>query len=130
MVGAVEIVVAGYQPRWLGLGTFLVAAGVLSFARVAPVAVPPVVAAIFAATPLLGFDVSQPASWVPLIAFACFGTGLYAPRSWWPAGLACVLLALLVSGAGLAWFTEFEPSLLFGLILSLDPPRWVAAACD
>ena len=121
---------AGYQPRWLGLGTFLVAAGVLSFARVAPVAVPPVVAAIFAATPLLGFDVSQPASWVPLIAFACFGTGLYAPRSWWPAGLACVLLALLVSGAGLAWFTEFEPSLLFGLILSLDPPRWVAAACD
>ena len=34
-------------------------------------------------------------------------------------GLACVLLALLVSTAGLAWFTDFEPGWLFGLIVSV-----------
>jgi signal transduction histidine kinase len=119
LVGAVEIVAAGYQPRWLGLGTFFLAAGVLSVARLAPLAVPPVVAGIYAATPLLGFDVSQPASWVPLLALAGFGAGLRAPRSRWPLGLACVLLALLVSTAGLAWFTDFEPHWLFGLIASV-----------
>ena len=119
LVGAVEIVAAGYQPRWLGLGTFLLAAGVVSFTRLAPLAVPPVVAGIFAATPLLGFDVAQLATWVPLVALACFGAGLRAPRSRWPVGLACVLLALLVSTAGLAWFTDFEPGWLFGVILSV-----------
>jgi signal transduction histidine kinase len=119
LVGAVEIVAAGYQPRWLGLGTFLLASGVVSVGRLLPLAVPPVVAGIYAATPLLGFDVSQPASWVPLLALACFGTGLHAPRSRWPVGLACVLLALLVSTAGLAWFTDFEPGWLFGLIMSV-----------
>ena len=119
LVGAVEIVAAGYQPRWLGLGTFLLAASVVSVARLLPLAVPPVVAGIFAVTPLLGFDVAQPASWVLLLALACFGAGLWAPRSRWPVGLACVLLALLVSTAGLAWFTDFEPGWLFGLIVSV-----------
>jgi signal transduction histidine kinase len=119
LVGAVEILAAGYQPRWLGLGTFLLAASVVSVGRLLPLAVPPVVAGIYAATPLLGFDVSQPASWVPLLALACFGAGLHAPRSRWPVGLACVLLALLVSTAALAWFTDFEPGWLFGLIVTV-----------
>jgi signal transduction histidine kinase len=119
LVGAVEIVASGYQPRWLALGSFLLAASVVSLSRLLPLAVPLLVAGIYAVTPLLGFDVSQPASWVLLLALACFGTGLYAPWSRWPVGLACVLLALLVSAAGLAWFTDFEPSWLFGLIVTL-----------
>jgi hypothetical protein len=101
VVGALEILAAGYQPGWLGLATFLLAAALLAFARPAPLAVPPVVAGIFAVTPLLGFNVAHPSSWVPLLSLAGFGAGLHAPRSRWPAGLACVLLALLVSTAGL-----------------------------
>jgi hypothetical protein len=54
LAGAVEIIVVGYQPRWPSVGAFLLAAGVVSRARVAPLMVPPLTAAIFALTPLLG----------------------------------------------------------------------------
>lgn len=119
LAGAVEIIVVGYQPRWPGVGAFLLAAGVVSRARVAPLMVPPLTAAIFALTPLLGGDVFQAAAWVPLIAFGCFSAGLYPSRARWAAGFACVLLAVAISVAGLAWLTDFEPSLLFGLILGV-----------
>jgi signal transduction histidine kinase len=121
VVGPVEILSAGYQPRLLACGTLLLAAGVLAFARTAPLAAPLLVAVIYAATPLLGFDVSQPATWVPIIAAAAFGAGLHAPRSRRLAGLVCVLVALGIATAGLAWFTEFPPNLLFGLILTAGP---------
>jgi hypothetical protein len=119
LAGAVEIIVVGYQPRWPGVGAFLLAAGVVSRARVAPLMVPPLTAAVFALTPLLGGDVFQAAAWVPLIAFGCFSAGLYPSRARWAAGFACVLLAVAISVAGLAWLTDFEPSLLFGLILGV-----------
>jgi hypothetical protein len=54
-----------------------------------------------------------------LIAFACFSAGLYPSPVRWAAGLACVLLAVAISVAGLAWLTDFEPSLLFGLIIGV-----------
>ena len=119
VVGAVEIAVAGYDPVWLALGTYLLAAVVLGAGRLAPLAVPLLVAAIYATTSLLGFDVSKPASWVPLIALACFSTGLHTPRSRRLSGLASVLGALAIVFAGLKWLTDFEPSLLFGLIMSV-----------
>jgi signal transduction histidine kinase len=117
-VGAVEITAAGYDPVWLTLATFLLAAAVLGAARLAPLAVPPLATAIYATAALLGADVAEPASWVPLIAFACFSTGLHASRAQRLAGLASVLAALAILYAGLEWLTEFEPSLLFGLIMT------------
>lgn len=117
VVGVVEIVVAGYDPVWLALGTYLLAAVVLCAGRLAPLAVPLLVAAIYAGTPVLGFDVSKPAAWVPLIAFACLSTGLHAPRSRRLAGLASVLAALALAYGGLKWLTDFEPGLPFGLIM-------------
>ena len=119
LAGAVEIIVVGYQPRWPDVGAFLLAAGVVSRAPAAPLMVPPLTAAIFALTPLLGGDVFQAAAWVPLIAFGCFSAGLYPSPARWAAGFACVLLAVAISVAGLAWLTDFEPSLLFGLILGV-----------
>src|SRR5690242_12510429 len=80
VIGTVEILAAGYQPRWLSCGTFLAAAAVLAFARMLPLAAPLVVTTIYVSAPLLGVDTSQPASWAPLIASVCFSTGLYAPR--------------------------------------------------
>jgi hypothetical protein len=118
LVGVAEIV-AGYEPRWLTVGTYLLAAGVLALARMVPLAVPLLVTGIYATTPLLGFDVSRPAFWVVLIAFACFVTGLHASRSRRLAGLAAVLVALLITLAGLSWLTDFEPSMLFGLIVGV-----------
>jgi signal transduction histidine kinase len=119
VVGAVEIAAAGYDPVSLALGTYLLAALVLCAGRFAPLVVPLLVTGIYAATPLLGFDVSKPASWVPLIALACFSTGLHAPRSRRLAGLASVLAALAMMFAALKWLTDFEPSILFGLIMSV-----------
>jgi signal transduction histidine kinase len=119
LAGVVEIIVVGYQPRWPSVGAFLLAAGVASRARVASLVVPPLTAAIFALTPLLGGDVFQAAAWVPLLAFGCFSAGLYPSPARWAAGLACVLLAVGISVAGLAWLTDFEPGLPFGLILGV-----------
>lgn len=97
VVGMVEITVAGYDPLWPALASYLLAAVVLCAGRLAPLAVPLLVTGIYATTPLLGFDVSEPASWVPLIAFACFSTGLHAPRSRTLAGLVSVLAALAIA---------------------------------
>jgi len=119
LAGVVEIIVVGYQPRWPDVGAFVLAAGVVSRARVAPLVVPPLMAAIFALTPLLGGDVFQAAAWVPLLALGCFSAGLYPSPARWAAGLACVLLAVAISVAGLAWLTDFEPGLPFGLIIGV-----------
>jgi signal transduction histidine kinase len=118
VVGIVEIAAAGYDPLWLALASYLLAAAVLCVGRFTPLAVPLLVTGIYATTPLLGFDVSKPASWVPLIAYACFGTGLHAPKAHRLAGLASVLAALAIVFATLEWLTDFEPSVLFGLIVT------------
>jgi signal transduction histidine kinase len=119
LVGAVEIVAAGYKPVWLTLATYLLAAAVLGASRFAPLAVPLVITAIYATAPLLGVDTAEPASWVPLISFACLSAGLSAPRSRRVAGLASVLGALAILLAGLKWLADFEPSILFGLIMTV-----------
>ena len=82
---------------------------------------PVAVAAIYAVTPLLGFDVSESASWVVLIPFACLSAGLYAPPGRRFAGFASTMAALGLTLAGLVWLTDFAPSVLFGLIFSVGP---------
>ena len=119
--GAVEMAGGGYEPLWLGMATYVLASGALVLRRAAPLAVPPAVGAIYALTPLLGFDVSDSASWLLVLAFACLSAGLLAPRSRRYAGLASVVACLATVVAGLAWFTTFEPDLLFGLILCVGP---------
>jgi signal transduction histidine kinase len=119
VVGIVEIAAAGYDPIGLALVTYSLAAVALCAGRFAPLAVPLLVVVIYATTPLIGFDVSKPASWVPLIALACFLTGLHAPRSRSVAGLASVLAALATVYATLEWLTDFEPSVLFGLVMTV-----------
>jgi signal transduction histidine kinase len=119
IVGTVEMVGGAYEPLLLGLGTYWLAAGALCARRGAPLAVPLAVGTIYALTPALGFDLSVSASWLLILAFACLSTGLYAPRRY--AGLACVVSCLAVTMAGLAWFTDLDPNLLFGLILSVAP---------
>jgi signal transduction histidine kinase len=121
IVGAVEIVGAGYRPLWVTLGTYWLAAAVLCGRRAAPLVMAPAVAAIYALTPILGADVSEPASWLLLIPFACLSTGLHVPRPQRVAGLACVLVALAITLAGLAWLTDFDPNLVFGLCFSVGP---------
>jgi hypothetical protein len=46
VVGAVEIVAAGYEPVWLTLATYLLAAAILGAGRLAPLVVPPLVTSI------------------------------------------------------------------------------------
>ncbi len=121
VVGAIEIAAAGYTPVAPALTTYLLAAGALSLARTMPLAPPLLVTSIYALTPLSGFDVSEPASWLLLIGFACFGTGLHAARSRRLFGLASVVGALAITFAGLTWLTDFEPDLPFGLIVTVGP---------
>jgi signal transduction histidine kinase len=118
-VGAVEIMAAGYDPVWLTLGAYLLAAALIGAARLAPLAAPPLVTAIYATGPLLGSEVSEPAAWLPLIALSCLSAGLHAPRSQRFAGLASVLATLAILLAGLKWLADFEPNLLFGLIMTV-----------
>jgi signal transduction histidine kinase len=119
LVGVIEIAAAGSDPVWVALGTYVFAAAVLAGRRRAPLAMPVLVGGIYATTPLLGYDVSEAGSWILLLALACFSAGRYASRSRWPMGLASVLVGLAITLAGLTWLTDFEPSLLFGTIVSV-----------
>jgi signal transduction histidine kinase len=119
LVGSIEILVAGDDRVVVGVGTFMLGASALAWRRQMPLVVPLVIAGVYALTPVLGFDVSEPGSWILVLALADFGAGLNAPRSRWPLGLASVLGSLAITLAGLTWLTDFEPSLLFGAIVSL-----------
>ena len=121
IVGAIELVGGAYDLLWVGLALYWLAAGALCARRGAPLAVPLAVGAIYALTPVLGFDVSVSASWLLILAVACLSCGLYAPRPRRYAGLACVVGCLAITMAGLAWFTDFDPNVLFGLIVSVGP---------
>jgi hypothetical protein len=120
-VGAAEIVAGGYDPRWLALAMYWLAAGVLCARRIAPLAMPPGVAALYALTPLFGAEVAEPAAWLLLLPFACLSAGLHAERARRLAGLACVLGALAITVAAMAWLTDFDPNLLFGVVFSVGP---------
>ncbi len=119
--GTLEIATSGAKNWEVGVASFLLASAILPFARPFPLVVPPLVAAIYAVTPLASFDVSPFGSWLVLLAAACFGAGIYSTRARAAATLGSVLVALGVAYVGLEWLTSSGPSLLFGLILTLGP---------
>ena len=121
LIGAVEIAAEGHRPLLLTIGTYWLAAGVVVARRRAPLAVPLLVGAIYALAALLGAEVAEPTSWVLLLPFACFSAGRHAPRARLVAGLASVLGTFAITYAALAWLTNFDPSLLFGVIFSVGP---------
>ena len=123
LLGTVEIAVQGYRPLGVALGTYWLAALVLCARRLLPLAMPLLVAAIYALTPVLGFDVSEPAAWILLPPLAFFSAGSMVPRSRAPLGLASVVCALVVVFATLDWLTSFEPDLVFGLVWVIG--RWM-----
>jgi len=123
VLGTIEIVVQGYRPLAVALGTFWLAALVLCARRLAPLAMPLLVAAIYALTPALGFDVSEPSAWILLPPLAFFSAGSMVPRSRAPLGLASVVCALLVVFATLDWLTTFDPDIVFGLVWVTGP--WI-----
>ena len=121
LLGTVEIAVQGYRPLGVALGTYWLAALVLCARRLLPLAMPLLVAAIYALTPVLGFDVSEPAAWILLPPLAFFSAGSMVPRSRAPLGLASVVCALVVVFATLDWLTSFDPDLVFGLVWVIGP---------
>ena len=121
VLGTVEIAVQGYRPLLVALGTYWLAVLVLCVRRLAPLAMPLLVAGIYALTPVLGFDVSEPAAWILLPGLAFFSAGSMVPRSRAPLGLASVVGALLVVFATLDWLTSFDPDLVFGLVWVIGP---------
>ena len=120
-LGTVEIAVQGYRPLLVALGTYWLAVLVLCARRLAPLAMPLLVAGIYALTPVVGFDVSEPAAWILLPGLAFFSAGSMVPRSRAPLGLASVVAALLVVFATLDWLTSFDPDLVFGLVWVIGP---------
>lgn len=119
--GSAEIAALGFEAAPVGIATYVLAAAALLLTRTAPLALPPLTVAVYALAPLAGFDVSQPAAWLPLLSFACFAAGAGPRPARWPAGLASVLVCLAAAFAVLRFLTDFEPYLPFGLILTLGP---------
>jgi signal transduction histidine kinase len=119
--GTVEMVVQGYQPLPVALGTYWLAAFVLCARRLFPLAMPLLVAVIYALTPVLGFDVSEPSSWILLPAVAFYAAGSLVPRSRAPVGLASVIGALVIVFATLDWLTTFDPDIVFGVVWVIGP---------
>jgi signal transduction histidine kinase len=121
LVGTAEAISSGGDRLWMGIASYWLAAAILCARRSAPLAMPVAVAAVYALTAAAGYDVSELASWLLVIPFACLSAGVYAPREQRLAGVASTLAALALTMAGLAWFTAFDPDLPFGLIVSLGP---------
>jgi signal transduction histidine kinase len=118
VTGTLELSLSGVRPRWLTVGCYWAACAVLALARWAPLAVPPAVATLYAGAGAAGADIVSPASWIVVLAVACFDAGLRRGLSRVLRSLASVTAAVAVSFAGLAWFTTFAPSLAFGLVFA------------
>jgi signal transduction histidine kinase len=123
VAGTVEMAVRDYRALWVGVATYWLAIVALSARRLFPLAMPLLVAGIYALTPVLGFDVSEPASWIVPPAFASLAAGLHVPRSRALLGLGSVVGAVVIIFATLDRLTEFDPDIVFGLLFTLGP--WV-----
>lgn len=133
VLATVEIVTRDYQPRTVALATYWVAVALLCLRRVMPLAMPVLVAAVYGITPVIGFDVSEPAAWVLPLALACLAAGLYVPRRLALAGLASVTAALAVVLVALEMLTPFDPDAFFGVLWAFGPwvvGNWVREAFD
>ena len=121
LAGIVELAGAGEQAWPLGVACLLASCVALSVVRAFPVAVPPVIGMLYLLAALGGFDVSEPAVWLAPLPLAAFLAGLHAPRERVLAGLGAVTALLALSFATLAFATDFEPNVVFGLVGALGP---------
>jgi signal transduction histidine kinase len=121
IAGTVEMVALDVRPLRASLGSFWLAALVLSAARALPLVVAPLVAALELTAAAVGVPVDEPASWVVVLALACLSAGLHAPDTRGGTSLLSVVAALGLVMASLGWLTEFEPDTMFGLLASVGP---------
>lgn len=117
LIGTAEITVAGYTPALTALASFWVANALLLARRRAPAVVPIGISLVYALTPTLGFDVSEPASWLLTLGLAAFSAGRYAGRAGVWGGFTAVVIEGIVVFAALDSLTDFEPDVLFGAAL-------------
>ena len=123
LIGVAEMIAHHYTPIVVAIGTLLVGCAATVVRRTHPILGAAGVLAPFAAAPVLGFDVSQPASWILLMVLASFAVGRYLPRTALPAGLVVVVGLLLGAMGTMSFLTEFSPSLVFGVGATIGP--WV-----
>ena len=123
LIGVTEMIVQNSTPIVVAIGTLLVGCAATLLRRSHPILSALGVLAAFAAAPLLGFDVSKPASWILLLVLASFAVGRYLPRNALPVGLMVVVGLLLGAMVTLGFLTKFSPDLVFGLAAIIAP--WV-----
>jgi signal transduction histidine kinase len=121
LVATAEMIAQDYGPLWVSIGTYWGAVVVLCARRVYPLQIPLLIAAIYTVTPLLGFDVSEPSSWLLPQPLACFAVGLYRPRERALSGFAVVVAALVITFGALDILTDFDPDIIFGAFIGLGP---------
>ena len=123
LIGVAEMITQHYTPIVVAIGTLLVGCAATVVRRGHPILAAVGVLASYAAAPALGFDISQPASWILLLVLASFAVGRYLPRTALPAGLAMVVVLLLGAMGTLYLLTEFSPDVVFGVASTIGP--WV-----
>jgi signal transduction histidine kinase len=121
VIGTIEMLTQGFHPLPVSIGTYWLGALVLCGRRVFPLATPLVVALVYVVTPLLGFDVSESATWLLIPALAFFAVGLHLPRARAAAGFASVAGAAALLFLTLEGLTSFNPDMFFGLVWAFGP---------
>ena len=121
LFGVAEMIVQNSTPIVVAIGTLLVGCAATLLRRSHSIISALGVLAAFAAAPVLGFDVSKPASWILLLVLAAFAVGRYLPRSALPVGLMVVVGVLLGAMGTLGFLTKFSPDLVFGLAAIIAP---------
>ena len=121
LFGVAEMIVQNSTPIVVAIGTLLVGCAATLLRRSHSIISALGVLASFAAAPVLGFDVSKPASWILLLVLASFAVGRYLPRTARPVGLMVVVGVLLGAMGSLGFLTKFSPDLVFGLAAIIAP---------
>ena len=123
LIGVTEMILQNSTPIVVAIGTLLVGCAATLLRRGHPILSALGVLAAFAAAPVLGFDVSKPASWILLLVLASFAVGRYLPRTALTVGLMVVVGLLLGAMGTLNFLTKFSPDIVFGLAAIIGP--WV-----
>jgi signal transduction histidine kinase len=121
VVGSVEMLAQHYDPLVVSIGTYLAACAATVVRRGHPLMSAGGVLASFAAAPALGFDVSQPASWILTLVLASFAVGRHLPRNAIVKGFLAITVLLGGAAATLALMTGFSPDAIFGVAATYAP---------
>ena len=123
LMGALEMIVQNSTPIVVAIGTLFLGCAATVIRRSHSILSALGVLASFAAAPVLGFDVSKPASWILLMVLVSFAVGRYLPRTALPVGLMVVVGLFLGVMGTLGFLTEFSPDIVFGVAAIIGP--WV-----